>query len=101
MPLRAKRQCQRPLGVGSTQPKAKEPVPTRWSCCMCNGELIDAKLLPCLHSICAKCRVAGTANNRDGSFTCRQCGYIVDPRQGNSATLPVDYLAQDYVALQK
>eukprot|EP00117_Sycon_ciliatum_P025552 scpid73730/ scgid21185/ Tripartite motif-containing protein 45 len=81
------------------KPKAKEETSSRWSCCGCNGELVDARLLPCLHSVCIKCRVAGTARNKNGCFTCGTCAYIVGPRQMD--TLQVDYLAVDYVALQK
>ncbi|XP_065179628.1 E3 ubiquitin-protein ligase TRIM71-like [Sycon ciliatum] len=77
----------------------KEEMSNRWSCCGCGGELLDARLLPCLHSVCMKCRAAGTARNKDGSFTCGTCAYIVGPRQMD--TLQVDYLAVDYVALQK
>ncbi|XP_065192374.1 E3 ubiquitin-protein ligase TRIM71-like [Sycon ciliatum] len=81
------------------KPKAKEETSSRWSCCGCNGELVDARLLPCLHSVCIKCRVAGTARDKDECFTCGTCAYIVGPRQMD--TLQVDYLALDYVALQK
>eukprot|EP00117_Sycon_ciliatum_P013311 scpid36574/ scgid14024/ Tripartite motif-containing protein 45 len=76
-----------------------EHATPRWSCCVCSGELLDARLLPCLHSICGQCRAAGAGKNKDGSLRCGTCSYVVAPRLLD--TLQVDYMALDYLALQK
>ncbi|XP_065183303.1 E3 ubiquitin-protein ligase TRIM71-like [Sycon ciliatum] len=69
----------------------------RWSCCSCQGELDEAKVLPCLHSVCATCLALSRQN--DGSLFCGECKTSISAEQLDR--LKFDYLARDQFVLRQ
>ena len=66
---------------------------SRWSCCICTGELKEARLLVCLHSVCLSCI---RRNGQDGCVGCPKCLLITSLQELNKP----DYLAHDYLSYQ-